>query len=338
MNKYDAFISYRRAEGGFYMARLIRNYLESQRISAFMDLSELHSGQFDEQIYEAIENSGNVIIVLPENALDRCLDKDDWLKKEILFAMEKEKHIIPVWLNKFVWPEDLIGNLPENEREAFEKLKIQQAIKDSQDYFDAMLTLIVKELKGVKIPQQHSLLAQEDSPMASTERYFQENMIDLNMVWRVDFAFHAGSEWIFSIEKRSLLNKLIEWGIPVRILLNTPEAAESVAQYMRVENMDYISFEETLKKWQTLAERHPFLVQVRLGSIPLMRRYLSFWMKDEQLSTVNVKHYTYNNGMVNENYQSIFNAGARFFKLYRGEFEFLWSQATPCEKVPQTAE
>ena len=52
-------------------------------------------------------------------------------------------------------------------------------------------------------------------------------------------------------------------------------------------------------------------------------------MKEKGLSTVNVKHYTYNNGLVNENYQSIFNEDSRFFKLYREEFEFLWAQASP---------
>jgi len=163
-------------------------------------------------------------------------------------------------------------------------------------------------------------------------------MIDMDMVQSVDFAFHAGSEWLFTIEKRMLLNKLIDKKVPLRILLNTPEAAEKVACHMRMENMDYISFEETVEKWRALVKKHPGHVQLRLGTIPLMRRYLSFHMKEKGLSTVNVKHYTYNNGLVNENYQSIFNEDSRFFKLYRGEFEFLWSQATPCEKVPQTAE
>lgn len=334
---YDVFISYRRSEGGFYMARLVRNYLESAGVTAFMDLTDMHTGRFDEQIEDAIRTSRYVIVILPPGALDRCAtDKEDWLKQEILLATENKNLLVPVWLDKFQWPEGLEEKLPPKERDAFENLRKQDAVHDSRNYFDAMMALIINRLSELRFKLRRYPVEQADSPMMNTERYFRENMIDLEAVQSVDFAFHAGSEWLFTAEKRTLLNKLIKNNVPLRILVNTCKAAESTARHMRQEDMNYIPFSETAKAWRELAKKHPEQVTLRFCDIPMMRRYLSFHMRDEKLSTVNVKHYTFGNGMVNENYQSIFNSDARYFRLYRDEFEFLWNASEkPTEKQKQ---
>ena len=89
----DVFISYRR-DGGYALARLLYECLHKENISAFLDLEELRSGPFNEKLYSAIESSENFVLVLPQNALDRCSSENDWLRLEIEHAIKHKKNII----------------------------------------------------------------------------------------------------------------------------------------------------------------------------------------------------------------------------------------------------
>ena len=91
--KYDGFISYRR-ENGFLMAQVIHDRLLERGIKTFLDLEELRSGDFNEALYAAIESSPNFIVILPPNALTRCKNEKDWLRKEIIHAVKNNKKML----------------------------------------------------------------------------------------------------------------------------------------------------------------------------------------------------------------------------------------------------
>ena len=107
--KYDIFISYRRT-GGFESANLIAEKLRGMGYSVFFDVESLRSGKFNEQLYHVIEQCKDFVIVLPENGLDRCSNNDgkpneeDWIRKEVIHAIERQKNIVPVMLSGFEWP------------------------------------------------------------------------------------------------------------------------------------------------------------------------------------------------------------------------------------------
>ena len=105
MKQYDIFISYRRSS--YDTANLIATRLKSAGYSVFFDMETLRSGKFNEQLYDAIDNCKDFIVVLPPNALDRCVNEDDWVRLEVCHAMEKGKNVIPVMLNGFTWPEPM---------------------------------------------------------------------------------------------------------------------------------------------------------------------------------------------------------------------------------------
>ncbi len=96
---YDVFISYRR-KGGKNYARIIKPELEKRQLSVFLDFDELKDCKFDKRIMDAIDSSPVFLIILSEGALDRCVDDDDWVRKEIVYAHERGKHIIPVVVDK----------------------------------------------------------------------------------------------------------------------------------------------------------------------------------------------------------------------------------------------
>jgi len=92
---YDIFISYRR-QGGWEYARPLKAELELRGHSVFLDFDELKDGVFDKRIMEAIDSAPIFIVVLSPHALDRCAAADDWVRKEIEYAIGRGRHIIPV--------------------------------------------------------------------------------------------------------------------------------------------------------------------------------------------------------------------------------------------------
>ena len=103
--KYDVFISYRR-DGGDKYARNIQLELE-KRYKVFLDFDELKDGVFDERIMAAINEAPVFLLILSKGALDRCVNEDDWVRKEILYAQKCHCHIVPVTIDEpFEGPSD----------------------------------------------------------------------------------------------------------------------------------------------------------------------------------------------------------------------------------------
>lgn len=96
---YDIFISYRR-EGGKNYARVIKPELEKRGFSVFLDFDELKDGKFDQRILDAIDDAPIFMLILSNGCLDRCVNDDDWVRQEILYANRNGKHIIPVEVDK----------------------------------------------------------------------------------------------------------------------------------------------------------------------------------------------------------------------------------------------
>lgn len=106
MGTYENFISYRRSDSSLavkniYDALLARGY------NTFCDVYTLGSGKFGDELLKTIENSINFIVVLSPSTFDRCENEDDWLTKEIVYALEKEKNIIPIFVDGFVFPKSM---------------------------------------------------------------------------------------------------------------------------------------------------------------------------------------------------------------------------------------
>ena len=128
--KYDIFISYRRSS--YDTANLIATRLTAAGYSVFFDMETLRSGKFNEQLFDVIDNCTDFLVVLPPGALDRCVNDDDWVRLEVCRAMAKNKNIIPVALNGFIWPDVM--------PQGMEELSNYQALTASSvEYFDLSL-------------------------------------------------------------------------------------------------------------------------------------------------------------------------------------------------------
>lgn len=92
---YDIFISYRR-EGGKELARSLKSELERRGYRVFLDFDELNDGIFDRRIMEAIDASPIFMVLLSPHALDRCVNVDDLVRREIEYALSHDRHMIPI--------------------------------------------------------------------------------------------------------------------------------------------------------------------------------------------------------------------------------------------------
>ena len=115
--EYDIFMSYRRVDSesrtsGRDIARTIKLELEKRGYSVFFDYSEIKDNEFENVILPAIYNSTVFIVVLSKDALLRCVNKEDWVRREIEKAIECGSKIIPVSPDGafYGWPK----NLPES--------------------------------------------------------------------------------------------------------------------------------------------------------------------------------------------------------------------------------
>eukprot|EP00004_Rigifila_ramosa_P016723 TRINITY_DN3996_c1_g1_i2.p1 TRINITY_DN3996_c1_g1~~TRINITY_DN3996_c1_g1_i2.p1 ORF type:complete len:607 (-),score=134.27 TRINITY_DN3996_c1_g1_i2:35-1747(-) len=114
----DVFISYRRANGS-QLASLLKVYLSLSGYSVFLDVDRLGQGKFDEALLSYVETAPNFLLLLTENALDRCVgdtENKDWVHNEIATAIKHKKKIIPV-IDNFKWP--VLETLPEDMREVY---------------------------------------------------------------------------------------------------------------------------------------------------------------------------------------------------------------------------
>jgi len=115
MRNYDVFISYRR-EGGYDTAKHLNDLLLRDGYSVSFDIDTLRNGDFDEQLYQRIDECKDFIVIIDPHAFDRSLDplmdpKHDWLRCELAYALKKNKNIIPVFLSGVNGVPD---NLPED--------------------------------------------------------------------------------------------------------------------------------------------------------------------------------------------------------------------------------
>lgn len=318
---YDAFISYKH-RSGFYMAQVIYDKLIQNGYTVFMD-KRLERGQFEPQIKAAVEKSRNFILVIFPKDLDNCNRKNDWLRKEAEWATATPNmNYIPVFCDDFE-PDSVKIELPE----CLQTVLGSQNVVMHKDYsldtdLDKLCDIALKNANPVR-------------PLINTVEFFNTNLNEKEhlSIKGIDMAFHAGAAWLRAGKQKEILDTIIRRKIPTRILVNTPEAAESIAKHMRDEYALYFPFEQVVKLWGKYAAEHRDFLEVRVCPVPLMRVYhnITFHEDPEQntYDRMHIKYYIYQNMVLDNSFEHELSSYSKYYKLYRNEFDFLWNAATP---------
>ena len=136
-NKYDIFISYRRDDGA-YTAKAIFDSLRDRGYRVFLDIETLRSSAFNLNLYNAIDECQDFIIILSPHSLDRCVNENDWVRRELEYALSHNKNVIPVFLRGFEFPDVL--------PEPLEPLRFQNGIPATTEFYDAFIQKLEKFL------------------------------------------------------------------------------------------------------------------------------------------------------------------------------------------------
>lgn len=94
------FISYRRSTSSF-IARAVFMDLHAHGVDVFMDVESIDAGQFERIILNQIAARPHFLVILTPGSLDGCSDPGDWLRREIEYAIDLKRNIIPVLVNEF---------------------------------------------------------------------------------------------------------------------------------------------------------------------------------------------------------------------------------------------
>lgn len=135
------FISYRR-KGGDVVAKLICSELKNRGFTVFYDYDSLKGGYFDSHITDAIQHCNDFILVLPRRALARCRHKNDWVRQEIICALEANKNIIPVMVDGFEFPKKMLPEISDIAR--------CNGVRFEMAYLDAVIDKIVEKFDSQK--------------------------------------------------------------------------------------------------------------------------------------------------------------------------------------------
>ena len=137
---YDIFISYRRKGAGAGVAGELQAKLENRGYKVFLDVDNIGSGAFPEQINQAIKDCKDFLLILSPGMMDRCVDEEDWVRHEIVLAEQYGKNVVGVSLPGFVMPQP--ETLPLPLRDIPEK----QVFLWSHEYRNASFEKIVENL------------------------------------------------------------------------------------------------------------------------------------------------------------------------------------------------
>ena len=151
--KYDVFISYRR-DCGSQLASLLKVYLEVRGLSTFLDVASLGGGKFDDALLSVIRQCLNVVVVLSQDSLKRCMGDhriEDWLHREVVCALQNEVTVVPLCGPNFVWPGE--KQLPDDLR----SLCRMNAVAWSHEYQDASVEKLIKFLKLPPVQRRMSM-------------------------------------------------------------------------------------------------------------------------------------------------------------------------------------
>ena len=125
------FLSYRRNVSSF-IARAVFQDLRQHGYDVFMDVESIDSGQFEPIILAQIAARAYFLVLLTPGTLAGCQEPDDWLRREIEYAMELGRNIVPILVNDFRFDDNALASLTGRLRD----LPRYNGLPLPQDYFN----------------------------------------------------------------------------------------------------------------------------------------------------------------------------------------------------------
>lgn len=144
-SKFDIFISYRR-EGGYEVAKHIKDLLTRDGYSVSFDMDNLMNGDFNKELLKRITECEDFILILGANVFKGTLEgrakQKDWLGIELAEALRQDKNVIPIMLDGF-------KEFPEGLPSDISNVRYKNGPQYNKMYFDAFYERLKHFIKEV---------------------------------------------------------------------------------------------------------------------------------------------------------------------------------------------
>src|SRR5262245_55174010 len=141
------FLSYRRNVSSF-IARAVFQHLRQHGYDVFMDVESIDSGQFETIILTQIAARTHFLVILTQGTLEGCQEPHDWLRREIEYALDRGRNVVPILVNDFHFDANtdayLTGRLHD--------LPSYNGLPLPQNFFDAAMERL--RTRFLKLPAQ----------------------------------------------------------------------------------------------------------------------------------------------------------------------------------------
>lgn len=169
-SKYDLFISYKRSDGAD-LANYFFSELTKLGFRSFIDVKELTVGAFPKEIGNAIECADMIVLILTEDCFEKIKDDESYIKKEVDFAINKNKPIFIVSKVK-----DVYKKLDDNTYPIFNKLKQLNIIEYNHSHASDVLEKAKKAIENLKIEKfNFDNIIDFDSSKSNYKKEFDHN-------------------------------------------------------------------------------------------------------------------------------------------------------------------
>jgi tetratricopeptide (TPR) repeat protein len=140
------FISYRRTNLPWALA--VYQNLTHRGYDVFFDYESINSGDFEKIIIGNIRARAHFIVILTPSALERCVNADDWLRREIETALDEKRNIVPLFLEGFNFGSPSIAQYLTGKMAV---LKSYNGLNVPVDYFEAAMEKLCQRFLNVSL-------------------------------------------------------------------------------------------------------------------------------------------------------------------------------------------
>ncbi len=178
------FISYRRTNIPWALA--IYQNLTAHGYDVFFDYDSIASGDFEQVILGNIRARAHFLVVLTPSALERCVNTDDWLRREIETALDDKRNIVPIFLEGFDFGSPSISKYLTGKLETLKKYNGQNV---PAGFFDEAMGKIREKFLTV------SLEAVLHPVSATVQKEVKKQQVSANEATQVKEKELTAQEW-----------------------------------------------------------------------------------------------------------------------------------------------
>jgi len=167
------FICYRRADLPWALA--IYQDLTSHGYDVFFDFMSLNSGDFEDLIIGNIKARAHFLIVLTPTSLQKCINPQDWVRREIESAMQTKRNIVPLMIEGFDFNDSSTVKLLTG---SLTKLNLYNGLQIPSQYFSEAMERLRNRFLNIPIKTVLHPLSSVVKSATQEQKNTTDNAID----------------------------------------------------------------------------------------------------------------------------------------------------------------